>query len=495
MDLRAVEGILAEIGKAVRLFRYYPPTHPGAHKVMADLGAVLPRLTPLGTVELQVTPTGFAAGSTPLSPRSEPLRDLALLLYGQGYRSLVLESGASADEVAALVRALLGVAGGKSGAATRLPPLPHIRLDVVPGAGRRSTAAEESQVPGQPPADASRSTGAVQSEALPPDIEARRVIEQLDSTPPEFLLASVARLEVLGEQAAEGWEFGALAAVVAALARLSTAAPDPLVRQAAERAVREHAVPAHAAGLVSRLANPGLTPEEREDAVGAVAGLGATALGLVLDAYLATTDPDVKEACATVVARASAAAVPVLARRLLEDRRETKRAAVALLGATGSPAAAPYLEPLTRDADWSVRATAVGALGRLGGGDAGRTVLAALRDPDYQVRAAAADALGSMGDRSAGPVLAARLAEEDEPEAACALAAALGALRERQAVPILARLAQPVRGVFQRRAVAVRLAAVRALATIGTPEARATLERYRDDGAPEVRAVVLQALG
>jgi HEAT repeat protein len=166
-----------------------------------------------------------------------------------------------------------------------------------------------------------------------------------------------------------------------------------------------------------------------------------------------------------------------------------------MMGATRAPSAAPFLEPLTRDADWAVRAAAVAALGRLGGADAGRTLLAALRDADYKVRAAAAVAVGGLGDPSSGPVLAARLAEEDEPEAACALAAALGALRERQAVSILADLAQSVSGVFQRRAVVVRLAAVRALGAIGTPEARAALERYRDDGTPDVRAAVLQALG
>ncbi|MGD0484056.1 MAG: HEAT repeat domain-containing protein, partial [Gemmatimonadales bacterium] len=392
MDLRPVEAILTEIGKAVRLFRYYPPLHPGAQRVMADLGAVLPALSRLGTVELRVAPTGFVSGTTPLAPKSEPLRDLALVLYGQGHRTLVLEPGAGADEVAALVRALLGVggaAGGKLGAVTRLPPLPHIRLDVALEGGQRP-AAGEAHVAAEPPSFSRRSIGVFRPDALPLDIEAHRVVEQLESIPVDSLLGSVARLEVLGAQAADGREFGTLAEIVAALARLATAAGDPMIRQAAERAVRQHADPAHAAGLVARLANLGLSQDERAHVVAAVASLGAATLGSVLDAHLTTTDPDVKEACEAVMAHAGAAAVPILARRLLEDRREARVGAAAMMGATGSATAAPFLEPLTHDTDWAVRAAAVAALGRLGGADAGRTLLAAVRDADYKVRAAAA---------------------------------------------------------------------------------------------------------
>ena len=134
MDLKPVEAILTEIGKAVRLFRYYSPSHPSAQRVMLDLGAVLPALARTGTIEVRVEPRGFAIGSTALAPRSEPLRDLASVLHGQGHRTLVIEPGASAEEVAALVRALLGAAasaGRKLGVVPRMPPLPHIRLGVA----------------------------------------------------------------------------------------------------------------------------------------------------------------------------------------------------------------------------------------------------------------------------------------------------------------------------------------------------------------------------
>lgn len=493
MEPNRVVAVLTEIGKAVRLFRYYAPSHPSIKRVMGDLAAALPGLARVGTVELRVTASGFESGTVKLAPKSEQLNDLAELLYGLGNRQLVLEPGLAADEVAALVHALVGAssaAARKLGAVPKLPPLPHIRL----GQAARTSSDSTPEFVDEKPAFAHRSTGVFRPDALPADIEARRIIDQLATTPSEFLLSAVARLDVLAEQLAADREFGTLAEVVAALTALGAGAPDPQVRQAAERAVRDLAVPGTAAGLVSRLANPGLTRPEREPVILATASFGEPALAILLDAYLSATDPDVKEACGTVVARAGAVAVPVLARRIAEDRRETKLGAAALLGATRCAEAVPLLLPLVENQDWSVRCAGVAALGGLGGADAGRAVIAALRDPDERVRTAAATAAGELGDRAVGPILLARLVEETDDDAARAIVGALGVLREERAAPKLAELAQAVSGVFQRRAVAMRVAAVHALAAIGTSEARATLALHRDDSVPEVRAAVLQAL-
>jgi HEAT repeat protein len=54
---------------------------------------------------------------------------------------------------------------------------------------------------------------------------------------------------------------------------------------------------------------------------------------------------------------------------------------------------------------------------------------------------------------------------------------------------------QPVEAMRSEIGKAMRLAAVRALGAIGTPDARTALERLRDDGTPDVRPAVLQALG
>jgi len=494
MEPNRVVAILAEIGKAVRVLKYYPPSHPSAQRVMSELAAALPGLARIGTVELRITPNAFVTEGIPLAPRHELLRELAQLLYQQGTRTIVLEPGASAEEVSALVRALLGgggAAGRKMGVVVKLPVLPHIRLNETLEAAGEATAEELEETA----AFSRRSRGEFRPDALPPDIEARRFIESLATTPAEFLLGSVSRLDALAGQLAGERDFGTLAEVLNALAGLAADAPDAQALQAAQHALGDLSVPSIAAGLVARLSNPALTVDEREPVAAALASLGGVAFAALLDAYVTATDPDVKEACEEVTSRTGARALPVLARRSQEERRETRMASAALLGATGCDEAMPLLAPLVRDADWTVRRAAVSALGRLGGVEAGRAAIAALQDAEGGVRAAAAEAVGRRGDLAAVPELLARLAEEDSDDVISSIALALGVLRDGSAVPKLAQLARFVSGVFQRRAVAVRVAAVHALATIGTPEARAALEQLRDDRVPEIRAAVLQALG
>jgi HEAT repeat protein len=154
----------------------------------------------------------------------------------------------------------------------------------------------------------------------------------------------------------------------------------------------------------------------------------------------------------------------------------------------------PFLAPLVEDAVPTVRIAGVAALGYLGGGEAGRAVATALRDEEPAVRVAAAEAVAALHDVAAAPIVLARLLEEQDEDVLCTLAKAAGALGIAAAVPRLAELAPAVSGVFQRRSLCVRVAAVQSLAAIGGPEAMAEVGRYRDDPTPEVRAAARQAL-
>ena len=493
MEPHRVVAVLTEIGKAVRLFRYYAPSHPSVQRTMNDLAAALPGLARVGTVELRITPQGFESATQNISGKSEATRDLSQLLYGMGHRHLVLEPGITPDEVGALVRALVASGSGaarKLGAVAKLPVLPHIHLHAAaaPGKGTVSDLSEEA------PAFARRSTGVFQPEALPPDLEARRIVEQLATTPPEFLLSSVARLDVLAQRLSADRDQGGLAEAAAALAGLAVESTDPMVRQVSSNAVQALATPAIAAGLVAHLADPGLREGDRATVVRAVASLGEAAVAIVLDAYLSATDANVKAACGAVVAAAPEAALAVLGRRVAEERPQTRQAAAALLGATGSAAALPFLLPLTADPNRAVRTAGLRALSRVGGAEAGRAVAGALRDDDPAVRAVAAAGLAQLGEDAAAPVVLARLLDEADDDVCCALAEAAAALRIEGAMPRLAELALLASGPFQRRAVRVRVAAVRALAALGTPGSLAEVARHKDDASPEVRAAARQAL-
>ena len=495
MEPQRAIAVLAELGKAVRLFRLYAPTHPSVQRVLSDLGQALPGLARVGTVEVQITPQGFESGGEVLGAKVEQLRDLSQLLYSLGHRYLVIEPGLTLDDAVSLVRALvasLSSAARRSGAIQRLPELQHFRLMASRPASGQEGAAELTE---EEPSFTRRSTGVFEPDALPPEIEARRLIETLRTTPEEFQLAGVARLDVLAQQLATERDFGTLAEIVAALNALAAESTDRLVRQAITHTVEDLATPPSAAGVIARLSNPGLSRSDREPLVVAAASFGEKALNIVLDAYLSATDPQVRAACAEVATRAAATAISVLRNRITEDRRETRKASAALLGATGSPDAVPLLVTLLADADPSVRVAGVEALARLRCKEGCRPVLSALHDEDATVRTAAAAAIAECGDPSAAPVVISRLQGEQDDDAACALAAAAGTFKAEAAVPRLAELAEAVSGVFQRRAPRVRVAAIDALGAIGTPEAQAEIARHRHDPVPEIRAAVQQALG
>ncbi len=85
------------------------------------------------------------------------------------------------------------------------------------------------------------------------------------------------------------------------------------------------------------------------------------------------------------------------------------------------------------------------------------------------------------------PILLARLADEDATDVVTALVRALGELRDARAVTRLADLARGGSGLFQRHPASVRVAAVRALAGIGTADALAVVASLKADRNAEIR--------
>jgi HEAT repeat protein len=135
-----------------------------------------------------------------------------------------------------------------------------------------------------------------------------------------------------------------------------------------------------------------------------------------------------------------------------------------------------------------VRRQAVSALRKLGGGEAGELALGMLQDRDRSVRAEAARAVGDLNVSRGLQPLRERIDAEDHPEALVAIVRALGALGDPAAVPELERCAK---GVFLGGSdLEVRMAALRALHQIGTPQALRLLEVARDDRSPEIRGLV-----
>jgi HEAT repeat protein len=498
MDTRPVESVLAEVGKAFRLCRFYPATHPSVQQAMADLSASLPTLTAVGLVELRIGPAGFALGTTPLLARNPPVQEFANLLYAQGHRAMTLQPGVTSDEFAALIRSTAGstVRGAAPGAVAKAPQLPHIALE---GMVRKSAAVPRSTSAGAVTAadrpafgGGARSTGVFRPHALPPDIEAHRLAKLLEVATPGGALGSILRLGAVAVELSVNRDFATFAETVTALAHW-TKASDAAAAEAACQALSHVINDGTVAGMIGQVTDPRAAPGAKQAALAALGALGERTVPALFDAFLSTSDEAVRGAFAGALESAGAAGVRYLATRAAGEHVEAVRAAATLLGATGSSAGVPVLAPLARHPDAGVRRAAIASLGRLGGAEAGRAVTAALHDGDAGVRREAVVSAVRLDDQGFGPILLGRLKDEADEAVGHALIEALGRLREARAVPALAELARDVSGLFQRRPVAVRVAAIRALAHIGTLDSLAAIEPYKTDRNLDVRNAVLLA--
>ena len=177
------------------------------------------------------------------------------------------------------------------------------------------------------------------------------------------------------------------------------------------------------------------------------------------------------------------------ARQMLDDSRWwVIRNGATILGGAGTPEDVEDLTTHLAHDDARVRLQTVRALAHIGGDDAGMLLLGMVDDPDPDVRAAVATALGALQPDRAVKSLLERLETEEEQKVEVQIVRALGALGDPGAVPSIEKRA--VGSFFSRSPTPVRVAAYRALASIGTPRATQLLEDARDDRDDEVRRAV-----
>ena len=170
---------------------------------------------------------------------------------------------------------------------------------------------------------------------------------------------------------------------------------------------------------------------------------------------------------------------------MLDDNRWfIVRNGVDILGEVGEADSVPILVPIMGHGDARVRVATVRAMAKIGGDDAQVNLTRALDDPDSDVREAAAMAVGHLrADRALRPLLALLDRERDE-EFQLVIIRSLGQLGATDAVPHLEKRATG--GLLRRPSKAVRIAAYRALASIGSPHARQLLVAAAEDRDHEV---------
>ncbi|MFI5256080.1 MAG: HEAT repeat domain-containing protein, partial [Gemmatimonadales bacterium] len=186
--------------------------------------------------------------------------------------------------------------------------------------------------------------------------------------------------------------------------------------------------------------------------------------------------------------------VPTLLHMLGDPRWFVARNAATLLGELQAREAEQPLGELLHHDDERVRHAATIALMRLGTPRSMPAIEQALRDGAPQIRMQAAAALAEHRDEAnADPLIRALDAEKDD-EVKAAFLLALGRLGSPQAVERLIAAAQPERGIFRKKVVGLRVAAVQALAAAGTPQALDALVLLQSDRESDVQQAALQAL-
>jgi hypothetical protein len=169
-----------------------------------------------------------------------------------------------------------------------------------------------------------------------------------------------------------------------------------------------------------------------------------------------------------------------------------------VLGRIGKEKAIPYIQKAFNHEELRVRREAIQALGLIGGPKAVSLLIKALVDRDGRIRAMSAINLGRIGKNIGLAALLEVVQSKDfqkkEPTEMKAFLDAIGMVGSNEALPVLQQMLErkSLFGIGKKDE--IRPGVANALAMIGTPEARAILERGRNSKEESIRNACQQAL-
>jgi len=169
-----------------------------------------------------------------------------------------------------------------------------------------------------------------------------------------------------------------------------------------------------------------------------------------------------------------------------------------ILGRIGKEQSLPYILKAFNHEEIRVRREAVQALGLIGGSKAVGLLVKALTDNDVRIRCMAAINLGKVGKEAGLIPLLEVVQSKDfykrEPVEIKAFFNAIGMAGSNEAVSILEQFLERKSWFGRGTTDEMRLGAARAMAMIGTPEAKAILEEGRRSKDESIRDACAQAL-
>jgi HEAT repeat protein len=234
-------------------------------------------------------------------------------------------------------------------------------------------------------------------------------------------------------------------------------------------------------------------PDDPDQLVDLVAALGTEMADVLAQALTEASDRSHRDRYLEVLSGMGRGASGAVEDMIGDARWFVVRNGVRLLPEVAGGRAVEHLARALGHHDPRVRTEAARALARVAGDRAVRLLLTMLGDPDEAVRSATVDALGTAGGREVVPALLDRLGVETEANVQVEILRALGRIGDPRAVPSLSR--RVTTGSFLVGQTDVRLAAVRALWALGTPEARTVVMQALEDPDPDVRGAARTLLG
>lgn len=203
-----------------------------------------------------------------------------------------------------------------------------------------------------------------------------------------------------------------------------------------------------------------------------VTHLGGALVPALIDALVNEDDRNRRGRLVRLLKAIGRPAHPFLLEALQSQTWFVVRNTLNILGDIGEPEHASAIGKRLQHGDARVRRAAARALGKIGGAEAEALLAAAINDRDAETQSEVLLCLGTMKAQSAVPALGelarSRSVSADARELAMAT---LGQIGSDAAVPALGEVLRP-KGIFARESLAIRVAAARALAAIGTPAAQ-----------------------
>ena len=183
----------------------------------------------------------------------------------------------------------------------------------------------------------------------------------------------------------------------------------------------------------------------------------------------------------------------------IDDRRwYLVRNITYILGRIGKEQSLPYIQKVFNHEENRVRREAVQALGLIGGPKAIGLLVRALTDNDVRIRCMAAINLGKVGKKAGLIPLLEVVQSKDfykrEPAEIKAFFNAIGMVGSNEAIPVLQQLLERKSWFGRGKTDEIRMGAANALATIGTPDAKAILEEGKNSKDETIRGACTQAL-